>query len=102
MLWVDVSLKNGRFFIIPEVLLQYRVTPSQVSVRHHKEQELTRLKISQEIIEKLLEREPLFYRHNVRLFYHSLLRLNEQELLQGDEVISMIYKIVRRIENGQP
>lgn len=54
-LWMDIALHGGRFWIIPEVLLRYRLSDRQVSCRKRDVQTRTSNKIRNEILNLLLE-----------------------------------------------
>jgi len=53
-LWTDLSIKGCRFFNIPEIILQYRVGPQQVTNRNYKEMLDVAKKISFEYCEQLI------------------------------------------------
>jgi len=95
-LWADITRVGGQIFMIPEPLLKYRMSQTQVSYVHHAGQSDTRLTIQQEILEELLSR----LRHPTRVqllrIYHGLLKLNQATLMQGDEIIILMYKLLRR------
>lgn len=57
-LWVDMALLGASFYIEPEFLLYYRVSPRQISRVHRREQAATSLRIQQELLEELLRRSP--------------------------------------------
>lgn len=54
-LWFEIAKLKGKFWIIPEYLIQYRFSDNQVSHRCHIIQAQTALKIKYEIISHLLE-----------------------------------------------
>ncbi len=97
-LWSDITRLGGEIYIIPKSLFRYRISKSQVSYLHHSEQQESRLRIQQDILEELLTRLEEPQKSPVVRLYHMLLRMNQMSLLQGDEVIVQMYKILRRIK----
>lgn len=95
-LWADIARLGGKFFIIPKSLFLYRIGATQVSYKHHNQQKETRLLIQQEILEELLSRLDQTYKKQIKRLYNAALKLNAAHLLQGDEVIIWMYKILRR------
>lgn len=95
-LWTDITRLGGNIYIIPKYLFQYRISSSQVSCVHHEEQRETRLRIQQEVLEELLRRLQHPIKPQLARYYRLLLKLNEANLLQGDEIIVQMYKILRR------
>jgi glycosyltransferase involved in cell wall biosynthesis len=95
-LWADISFCGGQFYVIPKPLIRYRISPYQVSRLHHDEQRCSRLRIQQEIVEELLKRLEHPQKSLIKRFYGTLLRLNSVQILQGDEVITTMYKALRR------
>lgn len=95
-LWVDMAFCGARFHVIPEPLFRYRLSASQVSVQFHDEQNETRLVIQQEIVEKLLKIIDYPARQDLVRIYHLLLKLNAMELVNGDEVIAIMFRLIKR------
>jgi len=95
-LWSDIARLGGSFYIIPEPLFQYRIGATQVSQKHHEEQKRTRLIIQQEILEELLCQFEHPYKQQIKRLYNATLKMNSAHLLQGDEIIVWMYKILRR------
>ena len=95
-LWTDMTRIGGQIFVIPEPLFKYRISPSQISQVYHAEQNKTRLKIQQEVLEELLHRLQDPHKTQLVRYYNMMLKLNQASLLQGYEVIIMMYKILRR------
>lgn len=95
-LWTDIARLNGTFYVIPEQLFFYRISKSQVSVKNRKEQRATRLAIQQEVVEELLRRLKHPQKKTIETLYHRMLMLNKAELMQGSEVITTMYRLIRR------
>ena len=95
-LWADIARLGGKFYVIPEPLISYRISPTQVSHTHHEEQNKTRLLIQQEIIEELLPRLKHPHKRNLSKLYGQALILNQSGLIQGNEVIVLMYRLLQR------
>ena len=98
-LWTDISRLGGQFYVIPKPLIMYRISRSQVSHTHNGEQNATRLLIQQEVIETLLQRLGQPQRKLLTRLYQQALRLNQASIIQGDEIVVLMYKLFRRIKD---
>ena len=92
-LWTDIAHKGGRFYIIPQPLLRYRITSGQISQSHRKEQDETRLLIQQEIIEHELRKMPQPHQQRARRLYHHMLLCHQEELLTANPILRVMYQI---------
>ena len=97
-LWMDISRVGGEFYVIPEPLMLYRIYSAQVSNKYHAEQSNTRLLIQQEIIEELIKRMPLEEKQIFSRLYQQTLYLNQMNLMQGKEIVALMYKLFCRTE----
>ena len=95
-LWCDITRIGGEIYIIPEPLIRYRMSNTQVSYVHHATQSMTRLSIQQEILEELLSRLHHPQRTRLLQIYHNLIRMNQAKLIQGDEIVIFMYKLLWR------
>ena len=96
-LWTDIARMGGAIYVIPEPLLLYRVGTLQTSHIHNGEQNETKLLIQQEIIEELLRRIQNTNRTALSRLYHQTLLLNQTGVIQGSEIIVMMYKLLHRM-----
>ena len=96
-LWTDITRLDGAIYVIPEPLIQYRIGSSQVSFQHNEEQGNTKLLIQQEVIEELLCRLKSEERKPLSKLYHQALLLNQSEVIQGNEIVIMMYKLLHRV-----
>ena len=97
-LWCDITRLGGQIYMIPEPLMKYRMSHTQVSYVHHASQSKTRLWIQQEILEELLSRLHHPQQSPLQRIYHILLKINQAGLIQGDETIIFMYKLLRRTQ----
>lgn len=95
-LWVDIAFRGGKFYVIPEPLFRYRISETQVSTRFHNEQNDTRLVIQQEVLEQLLKTINHVAKQNLMRTYRQLLKLNTLGLISGDEVIVIMFRLIKR------
>lgn len=96
-LWADIAHFGGLFYVIPKPLVRRRLCQTQVSRVYAHEQWQTRLCIQQDIVEELLQRVVHSKRKNIISLYHQLLVLNNEQLIQGDRVILLMYQILNQI-----
>ncbi len=101
-LWTDIARKYGRFYVIPQPLLRYRITPTQVTHAHRQEQEETRLMIQQEIIEYLLQTSRPEFRKKAVKLYRQLLLAYDEGLLPADMVVATMFHVFRNMKSVQP
>lgn len=95
-LWVDIARLGDYFYVIPESLIQYRISKSQVSYRYNDEQRLSKLSIQQEILEHLLKCINHPQRENLRRLYNIMLKLNNADMVEPKELVVFMYKLLRR------
>lgn len=80
-LWSEVAKKNGAFYIIPEYLLDYRISDDQISRQKAEIQRNTKLGIQTEILEFLIGNSPKGQQDELINLYNAMGRFNEQGLL---------------------
>ncbi len=97
-LWTDIACKGGRFYVIPQTLLRYRITQGQATNAHREEQNATRLLIQQEVIEEKLRHVPASQKQVAGKLYRQLLLAHEAGLLAADAVIGVMYGIFRNLD----
>ena len=95
-LWTDITRLGGKIYVLPQQLFFYRINKSQVSVKYREKQRETRLRIQQEVVEELLRRMKHPQKKTIETLYHRMLMLNKAELMQGSEVITTMYRLLRR------
>lgn len=98
-LWADIARFGGQFYVIEKPLIRRRLCDSQVSIVYAHEQWQTRLRIQQDIVEELLQRIIHPNRKNIIKYYHQMLVLNSVQLIQGDNVILLMYQLLKQIHD---
>lgn len=93
-LWSDVAIAGGSFYVIPEVLLEYRCSTSQISYQNHEEQTDTAFLIKSEILEHLISKHSVHDRDLMAL-YDILISFNEKEELSSDTIFSVFTEILK-------
>lgn len=90
--WVDCAKNNGRFWIIPEFLMNYRCSFTQVSYLHSEEQEDISDNIKSEILLILLN-SPKYSKDIYKDLYQKTQILNEMGLLSSEIIYNIFYDI---------
>lgn len=98
-LWTDIARIGDHIYVIPEPLVQYRISKSQVSYKYNEEQRLSKLSIQQEILEQLLVRINHPQKEHLRRLYNIMLKLNNADLVEPKELIVFMYKLLRRTDS---
>jgi hypothetical protein len=60
-LWFEIAKKGGTFYIIPQPLLNYRLSNNQISLIHWQEQQETSWRIKLEILDCLVANSSEIY-----------------------------------------
>lgn len=100
-LWVDIALCGGVFWIIPNILLYYRLSEHQVSNTHYREQNLTALKIQNEILLAILNDTDCIEIESLQNIYLHLENLNSKRILSAETIRYIIYSIYRELKYRQ-
>lgn len=95
-LWFEVAKKDGKFYVIPEELLQYRLSSGQVSSVYHSEMAFTATNIKKEIIQHLIEERPNILDCDLQMLYQSLNHISDSQLLSFDAITSLYFKIYHK------
>lgn len=95
-LWTEVSLIGGKLFIIPEPLLEYRISENQASCIHQEEQYDSALKIKNELLQTILNSNGIRRKKVFFELYRLLSDMNEQNLLTPEEIFVMFYSVLNR------
>ena len=97
-LWADMALGEAQFWVIPECLLKYRVSPHQVSCKYAKEQGNTAVRIRNEILLALLNDGQNKQIKHLQDIYLILERLNANGVLTSSsirEIMHILFKETR-------
>lgn len=85
-------------FITREALIDYRVSESQVSRKHHEEQAASALKIRNELLAHLITHEAGEYQQEVTNLFNAFADLNEKGLVQEDTIFWDFYNLFSTLE----
>ena len=99
-LWLDIALCGGKFWVIPQPLLSYRISKEQVSCVHCKEQDETTLRIQNEALLAILNDEKCREIEALQNIYGQLEGLNGKRLLTADMVRQIVYEIYKNLKSG--
>lgn len=97
-LWTDIAHKGGRFYVIPQTLLRYRITHGQITNAHRQEQDATRLIIQQEVIEEKLRKVPSQHKPQVMRLYRQMLLSHENGYLAADAIIGVMFGVFQNLK----
>ncbi|MDO4195973.1 MAG: glycosyltransferase [Prevotellaceae bacterium] len=91
-MWFDIARHGGKFFVLPEALLRYRFSESQVSYQNTKEQLDSALSIQQDIMELLLNMNT--YKPELLMsLYDTLAELNNDGLLSANTIFTLYHQL---------
>lgn len=96
-LWCDIALAGGDFWIIPEVLLAYRISSGQVSSKYYHEQNKTAMKIKKEILLTILNDDKITCHEELQKIYLELEKINNMRLLSGNTIFHIISILSKEI-----
>ena len=97
-LWTEIALLGGGLYIVPEPLIDYRVSDSQVSRMHHNTQEASALKIRNELLSYLIEHEGCEYKTDISNLYDNFAALNEKNLIDEGTIFTVFYRLFSILE----
>ena len=97
-LWTEIAICGGRLYVVPEALIDYRVSESQVSRKHHEEQVASALKIRNELLVHLITHEAGEYQQEVTNLFNAFADLNEKGLVQEDSIFWDFYNLFLTLE----
>lgn len=100
-LWVDIALVGGQLYVVPEPLIEYRISEEQTSAIYHEEQYDVALKIRNELLQVLLNRKELCWSSELLDLYRVLSHINEQSLLSPEEIFTIFYWVLMRKESTE-
>jgi glycosyltransferase involved in cell wall biosynthesis len=90
-LWSEIAQKGGKFYVLPEVLLKYRISDGQISSKKQTEQWETSLLIKTEILEFLINQ----HKQTDRLIelYEALRYVCEQGMIRPEQLFGVFHSI---------
>lgn len=95
-LWVDFAKKGAIFFIIPKILLKYRVSKSQISNIYETEQKYIAFKIRQEVLCLLISSTETVFRERLESLYTLLAHFNLSNFLDAESIFSTFFTILSK------
>ena len=97
-LWTDIALLGGIFYVLPEALVYYRISSSQVSKVHASIQIEKALRIRNELLNALIILIPKNYKIKVEALYEALAEVNAAGLLDEETVFWLLYRIFSNLQ----
>lgn len=93
-LWVDIACNDGDIYLIPEVLMKYRISTSQVSYKFAGTQVATASVIQEELLNYLIDNNFFQYPRLIRVLSAIIEELNQLNLLSDKEILSLFSRIL--------
>lgn len=100
-LWSEIAKKGGEFYIIPDFLLDYRISYNQISTQKKDEQSNTSLRIQSEILEFLIKL-PTKEKKQIEQLATIINNLNEQSLISEKVILKLFFDLFSRLANQNP
>lgn len=97
-LWLDITLCDGNFWIIPQNLVSYRISENQISYIHYKEQKKTTIKIQNEALLAILNDEKCLEIETLQYIYNKLEYLNKNQHISADLIRQIIYYLYKNLK----
>lgn len=97
-LWCRIAQCEGRFWVEPAILLNYRVSPEQVCNQKRQEQEETTFLIKNEILDYLITHTPQ-EKETVDKVAELVYQLNDKELLSEKMCLELFFDLFSHIYN---
>lgn len=94
-LWCDIAKLGGRFYVIPEPLIKFRLSDNQVSFRNMKEQKKTAGKIQNELLEAILLESECPYKERFAEIFEKVYALNRDQAISGNCVRLVTYLLYK-------
>lgn len=92
-LWCEAAKKGGVFYVIPEVLVRYRLSEEQISSKKREEQKYTSRKIQNELLEHIIYHETFQYQDKLIKVFEEIYKLNKLDIVSADTVIYIVYRL---------
>lgn len=86
--------KNAVFFIIPRLLLKYRISKYQISNINEQEQKCSAFKIRQEVLYQLINYTEPVFKERLKTLYTLLAHFNRSNLIDAESVFSTFFTIL--------
>ncbi|MCM1312418.1 MAG: glycosyltransferase [Roseburia sp.] len=97
-LWVDAALNGGVFWVIPKILLNYRISNNQVSYKNFQEQKRTAIRIQNEALLAIINDTQVKEIKTLQYIYKKMEKLNHKGLLSSDSIRNIIYVLYKEVK----
>ncbi|EXY18957.1 glycosyltransferase family 2 protein [Bacteroides fragilis] len=98
-LWTDIARCRGEFWIIPECLVKYRISPLQVSYVYSEEQRVTSCKIQNEVLDFLIQSNYFPNNDKMNIILSLLCEYNAAGYVSDDTIVDMCFEILHNYYN---
>lgn len=96
-LWAEIACLGGALYVIPQPLIEYRISKSQVSQIHSQQQLETAGRIRNELLDFLIKNKSGSYTEHLKKLLDAYALLNENNLLDDNHIFYDFYQIFSRI-----
>lgn len=96
-LWAEMAQKGACLYVLPEPLLDYRISGNQVSRIHHQQQVVTACRIRSELLTFLIKQKSGMYKKSLGRLYRLCVELNSAHLLGDSEIFQIFYLLLSNI-----
>jgi glycosyltransferase involved in cell wall biosynthesis len=93
-LWFEMAKRGGKFFIEPQLLMNFRVSDAQITNLKRKTMIEQTIRIKREILNYLIEQE---HSGDLESLQGILENLEKEKLLSNDEIFKLFYNVLRNI-----
>lgn len=98
-LWTEIALLGGGLYVVPEPLIDYRISDTQVSRMHHDIQTDSALKIRNELLSCLIEHESGEDKTDFSNLYDNFAVLNGKNLIDEETIFGVFYRLFSMLES---
>lgn len=99
-LWEEIAILDGKLFVIPEALIDYRISSTQVSKKYNTIQEESSLKIKNELLSYMLRHDCVQYSTEFKCLYNAFTKLNDKCLINDSSIFWIFFQLFSTIESN--
>lgn len=92
-LWFEIAKKGGEFYIIPEELLQYRLSKDQVTQHHTADMNLQAIRIKNEILTHLLDTKKINTNSDLHQLYRNMTCLVNENRMDAESMMNFFFNL---------
>lgn len=93
-IWSDIAKLNGRFYVIPYYLTQYRISSEQASSKHYEEQYTEALSIKNNLLNHIIEKNIFPENDKIKKIFKLLNDYNNDGFIKPEIIFQLAYDIL--------